>query len=100
MTAGGSITMAVVEVFGKDGCAKCKAAKDKLTHYVTKQSLQQEVDLIFYDVETVDGMAESAFKDVHEIPTTIVTRNEDVIARWEGCVPPTTEFAQSVVPVA
>ena len=85
-----------VEVFGKENCAQCQAAKAKVTHYLTRQSLTGQVCLVFHDMGTVDGMAEGAFRDVKDIPTTIVSADERQLARWDGKVPTTEEFASSL----
>ncbi len=49
--------------------------------------LQHKVEMVFHDMETVDGRAEGAFHDVDEIPVTIVETNGRSVARWEGNVP-------------
>ena len=85
-----------VEVYGKSGCAQCNATKAKLSHYLQKHSLQDSVKLTFVDMGTPDGLAEGAFNDVFNIPTTIVRAEDDVLARWDECIPPTEEFAGSL----
>ena len=50
-----------VEVYGKSGCAQCNATKAKLSHYLKKHSLQDNVSLTFVDMGTPDGLAEGAF---------------------------------------
>jgi hypothetical protein len=88
--------MVAIQVFGKEGCAQCQAAKAKFTHYLTKRDLDGKVQLLFYDLGTVDGLAEGAFQDVSDIPTTIIMDEEDVLARWEQRVPTTEEFEASL----
>ena len=41
-------------------------------------------DVVFFDMDTVDGMAEGAFRDVADIPTTIVRDSGVDLARWDG----------------
>jgi len=84
--------MMTFEVYGKTGCAKCKSARDKLSHLIAKADRTGEVDLAYHDVDTVDGMAEGAFNDVTDVPTTIL-RSEagEPLARWDGWLPPSAE---------
>jgi hypothetical protein len=81
------------EVFGKPGCAMCRSTKDKLTHLLGKAAAAPAIGLEFVDVESVTGMAEGAFNDVHDIPTVLLRSDGgDVLARWEGKVPPSVEI--------
>jgi len=76
-----------VKIFGKKGCAKCETTKNKLNHFITKWEVDNKVELTFHDMETVDGMAEGAYNDVLQIPTTIIEKDNKVVARWDGEVP-------------
>ncbi|MDD5746072.1 MAG: thioredoxin family protein [Candidatus Omnitrophica bacterium] len=76
-----------IKVFGKKGCAKCETTKNKLNHFITKWEVDNKVELTFHDMETVDGMAEGAYNDVLHIPTTIIEKDNKVVARWDGEVP-------------
>ena len=53
-----------LEVFGKTNCAKCKSAKEKLAHLLSKDGAAAAASLQFFDLDTVEGMAEGAFSDV------------------------------------
>jgi len=80
------------EVYGKLNCAKCKSTKDKLSHLLTKAALGEAVPLVFVDVDGVEGMAEGAFNDVRDVPTTILRSDAgEPLARWEGKPPLSTE---------
>ena len=79
--------MVRINVFGKKGCAKCDTTKNKLSHFLGRWELEHKVEMVFHDMETVDGRAEGAFHDVDEIPVTIVETNGRSVARWEGNVP-------------
>ncbi len=76
-----------VIIFGKNGCAKCKTTKNKIDHYIAKWGLDGRVSVVFFNVESVDGLSESAFCDVAKIPTTIVAQSDMILARWDGEVP-------------
>jgi hypothetical protein len=81
------------EVFGKTPCGKCEGTKSKITHVLKKAALADRVGLSFIDMGTVQGMAEGAFYDVRQVPTTLLWSDEgEPIARWEGCVPPSVEI--------
>jgi hypothetical protein len=88
--------MVAIQVFGKEGCAQCLTAKAKFSHYLTKKALDGKVQLLFFDMGTVEGLAEGAYQDVSDIPTTIITDEDNVVARWEKRVPTTEEFEASL----
>ena len=79
----------VVTVFGKKGCAKCESTKRKIEHLVGKRGLQAEV--LFTDLDTPEGMAEAAFLDVGQIPTTIISVDGNDAIRWDGEIPHTKD---------
>ncbi len=80
------------EVFGKNECAKCKSTREKLALLIGKADGQDRALVAYHDLETVEGMAEGAFNDVTEIPTTILrTDAGEPMARWEGKLPPSAE---------
>lgn len=81
-----------VKIFGKEGCAKCQTTKNKFNHFISKWNLEDKVEVVFYDMDTVEGMAEGAYIDVVDIPVTILEKNGQQLARWDGEVPKSTEF--------
>lgn len=80
-----------VSIFGKPGCAKCETTKNKLAHFLTRWGMADKVTLKFFDMSTSDGMAEGAYHDVLNIPTVIIHRGDEAVARWEGEVPRSQE---------
>lgn len=81
-----------LEVYGKANCAMCKSTKAKLTHLMSRAEGAPVATLAFVDMDTIEGLAEGAFNDVHNLPTTIVrSASGDPLARWEGRVPPSVE---------
>ena len=76
-----------VSVFGKPGCAKCETTKNKLAHFLTRWGMTDKVPLKFFDMSTMDGMAEGAYHGVLNIPTVIIHKGEESVARWDGQVP-------------
>ena len=80
-----------IKVFGKPNCAKCKTTKNKLEFFLPKWNVSNQVKMYFYDMDTVEGLAEGAFYDVGNIPTTLVEKDGKEIKRWELVVPPSKE---------
>ncbi len=87
---------AKVLIFGKKGCAKCTTTKNKVGHYINKWGLDGEVPVEFLDMDSVDGLTEGAFRDVWDIPTTIVEQDRAVVARWDGQVPKSGWLGESL----
>ena len=80
--------MGSIKIFTKNECPKCPAAKE------IGGILQQEgLPVIFYDLETPDGLAEAAFYSVLSTPTIIVEdEQEKILAGWRGSVPTLQEI--------
>ena len=81
-----------VKIFGKQGCAKCTTTKNKIEHFVIKWELEDKLNISFLDLDTVDGLTEGALHDVLKVPTTILEKEGDVLARWDGEIPNSNEF--------
>jgi len=79
----------VVKVFGKKDCDICKIAKDKLQSFITETNLGEKSNMIFYDLDTTDGMTEGSLLDALDVPTIIIEKNEQEIARWAKYIPGT-----------
>lgn len=75
-----------VKIFGKEDCAKCQTTKNKFKHFITKLEVDEKVKLDYHDLESIDGQAEGAYNDVSRVvlPTTIIEKDGEIIARWEG----------------
>jgi len=76
-----------IKLFGKNECGKCQSTKNKIQFLIAKLEAEDKIDFCYHDVDTVDGMAELAYHDVSQIPTTILEKEDEVIGRWEGEVP-------------
>ena len=81
-----------VKVFGKPGCEFCKTTMKKFETFLALWKINDKVNLSFFDMETVDGLAEGAFLGVTKIPTSIIELNGNVVARWDGKVPVSEDF--------
>jgi hypothetical protein len=84
--------MGLIKIFTKAECPRCPAAKE------IGGVLQQEgLQVIFYDLETPDGLAEGAFYSVLSTPTIIIEDEEEkILAGWRGSVP-TLQEIQGVI---
>ncbi|MDD5382825.1 MAG: thioredoxin family protein [Candidatus Margulisbacteria bacterium] len=84
-----------VKVFGKPGCEFCKTTMKKFETFFGRWGIDSEkVKLNFFDMETVDGLAEGAFYSVIKIPATVIEKEGSVLARWDGKVPLSEEFKE------
>ena len=84
-----------VKVFGKPGCEYCKTTMKKFETFLGRWNIDQsKVNLTFFDMETVDGLAEGAFYSVQKIPATVIEKSSDILKRWDGVVPLSEEFKE------
>lgn len=82
-----------VKVFGKQDCEYCKTTMKKFETFFGRWNIDQSsVKLNFFDMETVDGLAEGAFYSVTKIPATVIENGDGILARWDGKVPLSEEF--------
>jgi len=88
-----------VKVFGKPGCEFCKTTMKKFETFLDLWKISDKVNLSFFDMETADGLAEGAFLSVSKIPTSIIERDGQVLARWDGKVPVSEEFKPHFSPL-
>ncbi len=84
-----------VKVFGKPGCEFCKTTMKKFETFFGRWNIDRsQIKLDFFDMETVDGLAEGAFYSVTKIPSTVIEKDGSVLARWDGKVPLSEEFKE------
>ncbi len=81
-----------IKIFGKVNCAKCETTKNKFSHFLQKWDCKGKANIEFFDMDTIEGMAEGAFNNVLNIPSTILEKDDRQIARWDGEVPKSEEF--------
>lgn len=83
----------IIEIYGKQDCELCKSARKKVVHFLDRWKLNDSVQVVFQDVETIEGAAEGDYFDVFEIPAVLLKRDRDsVVARWDGQAPPSDEL--------
>lgn len=82
-----------IQVFGREECPNCEVTRNTVSKFLDKNGITDSVKQVYYDMDTVDGLAEGAFNDVCSIPTTIVTDDGKDVARWDGVVPSAQELS-------
>lgn len=84
-----------VKVFGKPGCEYCKTTMKKFETFFGRWSIDEsKAKLSFFDMESVDGLAEGAFYSVTKIPSTVIEQGSEILKRWDGVVPLSEEFKE------
>lgn len=86
--------MIKIKIFGKKDCSACKATKEKFAFFLDKWVVFKKIEMIFYDLDTLEGLTEAASRDALGIPTTIIEKDGHEIARWEKTVPQSKDFKQ------
>lgn len=81
-------------IFGKNKCSKCITTRNKIMHFIAKWKLQ--VEIIYCDMDTVDGMAEGAYYDIWDIPGVIVEKNGKLIKKWMGEIPLSKDLKEAL----
>ena len=82
-----------IKVFGKPGCEYCKTTMKKFETFLDRWNIEEsKVALSFFDMETVDGLAEGAFYSVTKIPATVIEKQGEQLGFWHGQVPISKEF--------
>jgi len=76
-----------VRIFGKKECSLCKATSEKISFFVEKWKLKSDVAVVFYDMDTIDGLAEGSFQNAMDVPTTVFVKDGLEIARVTKEVP-------------
>jgi hypothetical protein len=80
------------ELFTRKRCTQCNPAKSLIGQ------LQSEgYQVVEYDLDTTDGLAEGAFHSVLATPTLLLVNDEDdVLADWRGDVPTLDSVKQEI----
>jgi len=78
-------------IFGKEGCSACQSIKEKMQYFSDKY---KPIPIEYFDTETVDGLAETAYRSVADIPTVILMKDEQEIKRWVKSAPIFSELKE------
>ncbi|MEO0121070.1 MAG: hypothetical protein ABIK40_07395 [candidate division WOR-3 bacterium] len=82
----------ILYLFGNQNCDICKKILEKLRYY--KENFNKDIEIIYFDTETPDGMAEACFYDVWDIPQVILMKDGKIIKRWQKTAPTFEELNQ------
>ncbi|MEM7821491.1 MAG: thioredoxin family protein [Candidatus Aenigmatarchaeota archaeon] len=77
----------IVKIFWQPNCPYCPKAK-KLGEDLKKDGINVE----FYNVKEVDGLAEASFFNVLSTPSVIIVNGNKEIASWRGNTPKKEEI--------
>jgi len=82
----------VVKIFGRDSCDVCKSMLEKFRIFLRQWNIADKVRILYYSIDTVDGLAEAALQDATNVPTIIIERDGQELARWQGRAVESKEF--------
>jgi len=70
------------KIFWQKNCPHCPEAKN-----IGKQ-LEKEITVQYFDIETIDGLAEASYYDIASTPSIVILDNNDnEIKIWRGKTP-------------
>lgn len=76
-----------VKIFTKKDCPKCPPAKD-----LGEILLSRGYNVFFFDIGTIDGLAEAQFYGVMATPTILILKDNQEIKSWRGETPTIDEI--------
>lgn len=78
-----------IKIFWQKNCPHCPEAKN------TGKQLEKETEVQYFDVDTVDGLAEASYYDIASTPSILVLDNNDnKIKIWRGKTPQLEEIIE------
>jgi hypothetical protein len=81
-----------VKLFGSKNCPLCSQLQ------ICSLQLKDIVKVEYYDVDTREGLAESAYWEVIKLPTILIISSEgEILNRYEGEVPPLAELKNFLI---
>lgn len=89
--------MMIIKIFGKQNCDACKGTKYKFNIFLEKWGKKDDVEMKFFDLDTVEGLTEGAMLDATDVPTTIIEKDGVEMGRWQGKVPASADFKELFV---
>lgn len=82
--------MKLIKIFTKSDCPKCPQAKK-----IAEELIKEGLEVVHYDLDTVEGLAEAAYYSILSTPSIIIeNETEDEIASWRGVLPNPHELRQ------
>jgi len=81
-----------IKIFWQKNCSHCPEAKN-----IGKQ-LEKETTVQYFDIGTVDGLAEASYYDIASTPSIVIVDNDDnEIKIWRGKTPDIEEIREEAV---
>ena len=81
----------IIKIFWQENCPNCPKAKELGEILEIKNTVQ------YYNVDTVDGLAEASYFDVMSTPSVIISDGDDrEIKSWRGTVPCLEEIKKEI----
>ena len=78
-----------IKIFWQKNCHHCPEAKN-----IGKQ-LEKEAEVQYFDVDSVDGLAEASYYNIASTPSIVIADNEDnEIKIWRGNAPHLEEIRE------
>lgn len=78
-----------IKIFWQKNCPKCPEAKN-----IGKQ-LEKEITVQYFEVDTVDGLAEASYYNILSTPSMVIVDNdENEIKIWRGKTPHLEEIRE------
>jgi len=79
-----------LKIFWQEDCPRCPAAKK-----LGKELEAEGVEVLYYDVKTLEGLTEASFYSVFSTPGVIIVNDEEEeVAGWRGTTPTKEEIYQ------
>ena len=80
-----------MKVFWQDNCPNCGPAK------VIANNFKDKIDILYLNINNLDGMTEAAFHAVMSTPTILITNNEDKeIMSWRAILPTNDDITETL----
>jgi len=71
-----------IKIFWQENCPNCPKAKN------LGKDLEKEITVHYFDVDSVDGLAEASYFDIMSTPSVVITDKDDQeIKSWRGTIP-------------
>jgi glutaredoxin len=76
----------------KEDCEACKNAKSKVVFFLDKWGVSGSIETELINLDTADGLVEAAMNEVADVPTIVLQRDGDEVARWTKKAPASDEL--------
>ena len=78
--------MKLIKLFTREDCPNCPQAKRVVEEYIRNRKDSRARGVEYWDIGTVDGLAESALYDVFGCPTVLIFKDDKEVKRIIGSV--------------